>query len=153
MQCANHPQAEAAGMCMYCGKSFCQDCLVEIKGRMYCKNDLNHVVDEVKAQAASASQAAPAAPVVHVHNTNINTNTNTNNAGGYGMGAPLKSKFFALLLCFFLGIFGAHRFYTGKVGTGIIWLCTGGFFGIGWVVDFLYILFGGFKDKFGRPLA
>lgn len=35
----------------------------------------------------------------------------------------------------FLGILGAHRFYLGKMGTGIIYLLTGRLFGIGWIVD------------------
>ncbi len=43
----------------------------------------------------------------------------------------------AWILQTFLGIFGAHRFYLGKIGTGILWLCTGGLFGIGWLIDFL----------------
>ena len=43
----------------------------------------------------------------------------------------------AWLLLTFLGVFGAHRFYLGKWITGIIWLCTGGFFLIGYLYDFL----------------
>jgi TM2 domain-containing membrane protein YozV len=43
----------------------------------------------------------------------------------------------AWLLLTFLGIFGVHRFYLGKWITGIIWLCTGGFFLIGYLYDFL----------------
>jgi TM2 domain-containing membrane protein YozV len=40
------------------------------------------------------------------------------------------------LLLTFLGVLGAHRFYMGKIGTGLVWLLTGGLLGIGWVYDF-----------------
>lgn len=63
-----------------------------------------------------------------------------------------KSKIAALLLCFFLGYLGIHRFYVGKIGTGIIWLLTGGLFGIGALVDFILIIIGKFKDKQGNKL-
>lgn len=43
----------------------------------------------------------------------------------------------AWLLLTFLGIFGVHRFYLGKWVSGIIWLCTGGFFLLGYLYDFL----------------
>jgi TM2 domain-containing membrane protein YozV len=58
----------------------------------------------------------------------------------------MKSKGVAYLLWFFLGIFSAHRFYLGKIGTGILYLLTGQLFGIGWVID-LFIL-GGMVDKY-----
>ena len=51
-----------------------------------------------------------------------------------------KRKSVALLLCIFLGIVGAHYFYVGKVGKGILFLFTGGLFGIGWIVDICIIL-------------
>lgn len=42
----------------------------------------------------------------------------------------------AWILLTFLGVFGIHRFYMGKILTGILWLLTGGLFGIGWLYDF-----------------
>ncbi|TGK26081.1 NINE protein [Leptospira stimsonii] len=49
----------------------------------------------------------------------------------------MKSKGTAYLFWFIgFGLLGLHRFYLGKVGTGIIWLCTGGFFLVGAIMDF-----------------
>lgn len=60
----------------------------------------------------------------------------------YGEKEPgQKNKWVALLLCLFLGSFGAHRFYEGKIGTGILYLLTLGVFGLGVIVDFFSILF------------
>ena len=67
-------------------------------------------------------------------------------------GVSRKDKTVALLLCIFLGCLGVHRFYVGKIGTGILYLLTGAVFGIGWIVDIILIAMGKFKDGFDLPL-
>ncbi len=63
-----------------------------------------------------------------------------------------KSKGTAAVLCFFFGWLGIHRFYVGKIGTGILWMLTCGLFGLGEVIDFIMILCGSFKDKDGAEI-
>ena len=58
----------------------------------------------------------------------------------------------AVLLCFFLGVLGIHRFYVGKIGTGILQLITLGGLGIWTLVDFVVLVTGSFKDKQGLPI-
>ena len=58
----------------------------------------------------------------------------------------------AALLCFFLGGLGVHRFYVGKIGTGILMIFTLGGLGIWLIIDFIMILTGSFKDKEGKDL-
>jgi TM2 domain-containing membrane protein YozV len=62
-----------------------------------------------------------------------------------------KSRLVTLLLCFFFGVLGVHRFYVGKNGTGILMIVTfGGFLGIWVLIDLIMILVGSFTDKQGR---
>jgi len=67
--------------------------------------------------------------------------------------ASPKKRLVALLLCFFVGCFGIHRFYVGKVGTGIIQLLTCGGLGIWALIDLILIIVGSFKDSQGLALT
>jgi TM2 domain-containing membrane protein YozV/type II secretory pathway pseudopilin PulG len=58
-----------------------------------------------------------------------------------------KNRNTVILLCFFLGLFGAHRFYLGKIITGIIMILTLGGLGIWVVVDFFIAIFGRYQDS------
>lgn len=70
------------------------------------------------------------------------------------MVSPYKRVWSLLLSAgIFLGFGGLHRFYVGKVGTGILWLLTGGLLGIGQIVDIIMILLGRFRDCYGYPLV
>ncbi len=57
-----------------------------------------------------------------------------------------------ILLCFFLGAFGIHRFYVGKVGTGVLQLVTFGGLGVWTLIDFVMIVIGKFSDAEGQPI-
>lgn len=65
--------------------------------------------------------------------------------------APKSDKNFlaTLLFCILLGTFGVHRFYVGKIGTGILMLLTFGGFGIWWLIDVIMVACGAFRDKQG----
>lgn len=59
----------------------------------------------------------------------------------------------AFLLCFFFGVFGAHRFYAGKIGTGVLQLVTLGGFGIWTLVDLIMLVTGNFRDADGERIT
>ena len=63
-----------------------------------------------------------------------------------------KSAMATFILAFFGGEFGLHRFYVGKWGTGILYLFTGGLFGIGWFVDVIRIALEDFEDCKHLPI-
>lgn len=63
-----------------------------------------------------------------------------------------KSKKKALIICAIGGIVGAHDFYLGKIGKGLVKLFTVNFFCIGWFIDLISIATGGYKDNAGAPL-
>jgi len=64
-----------------------------------------------------------------------------------------KLRIIAFLLCTFFGGLGIHRFYVGKVGTGILMLLTLGGFGLWTLIDWIMILAGAFKDSDGLPIT
>lgn len=55
-------------------------------------------------------------------------------------GGSGKSQIVALVLCFFLGLLGIHRFYLGYTGLGVLYLLTLGIFGIGWLIDLILLI-------------
>jgi TM2 domain-containing membrane protein YozV len=116
-----------------------------------------------------AEAAAPAAAPAQQTIINMAPPPQAAYAAPAATGISPKSKTAAALLAFFLGQLGIHRFYAGKVGTGIVMLLLTiigyatiafvvGFFvlaavGIWILVDFIMILMGKFKDKNGLLIS
>lgn len=107
---------------------FCQECGEKISAKAVVCPKCGCQVQEMTKEA----------PQIVINNSNQN-----NNQGGPGVvvvGGRAKNKWVALILWFFLGVVGGHKFYEGKIGTGILYLFTGGLFIIGWVIDFFALL-------------
>ncbi len=108
---------EKTKFCKFCGEKIPEDAIICTKcGRQVenIKNDNEHVVI----------------------NNNVSANAKSTSIGGFSR--PIN-KWVALCLCIFLGYFGAHKFYEGKTGTGVLYLFTFGLFGIGWFFDIISI--------------
>ena len=61
-----------------------------------------------------------------------------------------KSRLATSLLAWYLGWLGVHRFYLGKIGTGLLMLFTLGGLGIWAIIDFVFAVTGNMRDKDGR---
>ena len=77
---------------------------------------------------------------------------NNHNPGGQIGPVSDKEWLPALLLAFFVGVFGVHRFYTGHIGIGVAQLLTLGGCGIWALIDFIMIITGSYTDVNGLPL-
>ncbi len=126
---------------------------------MYCRNCGNEVSE--KAVMCVACGTPPKAGNKYCDNCKAETSANTTICMKCGVslkGDNLingegKDWLTTLLLCFFLGAFGIHRFYTGHTGIGVVQLLTLGGCGIWALIDFIIIIMGNFKDSNGHLLV
>lgn len=139
MNCSLHSGKEATGVCVLCGKFYCADCLIEIEGRMYCKNDVGKLVQS--SQDKTRIAAVPSILIQNVAQPNAIV-----------INYRYKKKTTALILAILFGWLGVHRFYVDKSGTGLLWALSAGCFLIGWIVDIVLIASDGFLDKAGFEL-
>lgn len=133
-------------------KMQCKHCGAEVGSEYrlcpYCRTELEYPTQN---QNNGGGQ-----PTIIVQNviSNENAVSNRNNVGYAvrSVACSPKSKKLTLILAIALGFFGIHRFYVGKVGSGIVWLFTGGGFFFGYIYDIIKVLSGTFKDGNGLPV-
>jgi len=126
---------------------------------MYCRNCGNEVSE--KAVMCVACGTPPKAGNKYCDNCKAETSPNTTICMKCGVSLkgdnPIngegKDWLTTLLLCFFLGALGVHRFYTGHTAIGIVQLLTLGGCGIWALIDFIIIIMGNFKDSNGHLLV
>jgi restriction system protein len=131
-----------AAFCPSCGSAvkaqqaeqttkFCQFCGQQIDAQAVVCLHCGRQVSDIQAPPPQYQQQYQQQPQIVINNT----------SNGYPvpMGRP-KDKWVAFILAFFLGYWGIHRFYEGKIGTGILYIFTFGLFGIGCLVDWIIIL-------------
>lgn len=122
--CPNCGAPVAKKFCQHCGEQIDKDCVICPKcGKQVqdLKQPDNIIINNSASSSASSSAQATA-------------------SARYRAAVP-KNKWVALMLCIFLGWMGAHKFYEGKAGMGILYLFTGGLFGIGWFIDIISLIF------------
>lgn len=110
-------------------EKFCKHCGEKIPADAVICTHCGRQVEEIKSNEN---------PNIVINNSNMNSNINNNVNGAFGRRAI--NKWTAFILCVFLGYFGAHKFYEGKTGMGLLYLFTGGLCGIGWMIDIILIL-------------
>ncbi len=103
---------------------------------MYCNNCGRQSEGNFCPNCGSSAQNA------HYTQTHVHINFNEQYSD--------RDWFVTLILSIVLGAMGVHRFYCGKIGTGIIWFLTGGCLGIGYIVDVVTIAMGNFRDINGK---
>ena len=104
---------------------------------MFCKNCGAEIDDKavICVKCGCSTVADSASPTQEISNATT---------------ASEKSRLIALLLCTFFGIIGVHRFYLGRIGSGIGMIFTLGGLGIWLTIDWIIILCGTFKDNDGK---
>lgn len=112
----------------YVETKFCKECGQKVaKKAVICPHCGCQIEDTVNT----------ASPQIIINNSNQNQN---NNNVGIPYGATLRSKWVSFFLCVFLGYVGAHKFYEGKFGTGLVYAFTFGLFGFGWIFSAINLL-------------
>lgn len=130
-------------LCSECGKEIsdkaerCPNCGAPVTKTKFCK----YCGEKIDVDCIVCPKCGKQVEVLNGNDRNIIINNSASAASGVTFpvvyGNP-KNKWVSLLLCIFT-ICG-HKFYEGKIGMGILYLCTLGLFGIGWLIDIILLI-------------
>lgn len=128
--CYIHNEQQSVGTCVGCGKFICENCNTELKGKNYCKKCVDELFDESKKKIEKLEDNSKSSqPMVFMNaggaSSSSSSSSSSSAASGYNDGYERglsKSKTTAGVLAILLGGFGAHKFYLGRWGWGIIYL-------------------------------
>lgn len=129
MNCYVHPEKEAVGTCVGCGKFICSECLTEVQNKNYCKSCIGSIIQENQKKLEKLEESGKQQPMVFMNaggggggSSSSSSAASSAGAGAGGRLVPVKSKTAAGLLAIFLGGLGVHKFYLGKPLMGILYL-------------------------------
>ena len=128
--CYIHNEQQSVGTCVGCGKFICENCNTELKGKNYCKKCVDELFDESKKKIEKLEDNNKSSqPMVFMNaggaSSSSSSSSSSSAASGYDDGymrGLSKSKTTAGVLGILLGGLGAHKFYLGRWGWGIIYL-------------------------------
>lgn len=124
--------SDKADKCIHCGFPIYMkvNMSIEQKKCLFCGSINDGYLNNCKTCGASLNETIVKKEIENSIESNIEINPYK----------KTKNKTTALLLCIFLGFFGVHKFYEGKIGMGVLYLFTGGLFYIGWIYDIIDII-------------
>lgn len=136
-------------------KAFCQYCGTEllIKREQHEMNDPEEAGYQFEMGRIRAQQEAEQEARQRAWQANASKASSQFYEPFANFKAGEKDRLVALIICFFFGVVGGHYYYVGRIGKGILYLCTFGLFGFGWMIDIILILAGRFKDRNGNYLV
>ncbi|MBO5145320.1 MAG: NINE protein [Lachnospiraceae bacterium] len=139
--------SDMAAACPHCGapvqtKKYCKFCGAQIDSSCIACTVCGKPVDNLKSananNAVNNTSNNPTTPNIAINSlSNASPVASATIVTPVNHGAP-KNKWVSFFLCLFTVC--GHKFYEGKIGMGILYLCTCGLFGIGWIIDLIALL-------------
>ena len=124
--CYVHKDVPAVGTCVGCGKFICENCNTELKGKNYCKKCVAELLEESQRKVEKLEDKTKSQQPMVFMNAGGGASSSSSAVNSMN-GSPLaagytKNKVVAGLLGILLGGIGAHKFYLGRWGIGLVYI-------------------------------